>query len=171
MHGKAIWKPGIRVIAKASSGISRKPYNGDLQHPIWTPSCKGPTCWRTGYGAWLVAVKLNPLWKTKVSISAWIKPCCPMSLFCITNWGLELFSLSHFQHDFWRKTFVTLHSTNQQNWLVWLSDSNLLSQWLPLLLDIWQNVYYNCSPVPDALNFEIKLSFLITPGDFSSPGK
>ena len=94
MHGKAIWKPGIRVIAKASSGISRKPYNGDLQHPIWTPSCKGPTCWRTGYGAWLMAVKFNPLWKTKVSISTWIKPCCPMSLFCITKWGLELFSVS-----------------------------------------------------------------------------
>ena len=42
---------------------------GRLQHPKWTPSC-------IHVGLWPMAIKLNPLWKTEVSKSAWIKPCC-----------------------------------------------------------------------------------------------
>ena len=41
MHGKAIWKPGVGKIAKASRGIAHGPYKGGLQYLIWTPSSKG----------------------------------------------------------------------------------------------------------------------------------
>ena len=41
MHGKAVWKPGIGEIAKAARDIAPEPHKGGLQHPIWTPSCKG----------------------------------------------------------------------------------------------------------------------------------
>ena len=41
MHGKAIWKSGIGEIAKASRGIDPGPHKVDIQHPIWTSSCKG----------------------------------------------------------------------------------------------------------------------------------
>ena len=50
IHGKAIWKPGISEISKASRNIVPGPHNGSLQHAIWTPSCKGSMCWCTlGY--------------------------------------------------------------------------------------------------------------------------
>ena len=40
MHGKAIWKPGIGEIAKASRDIAPWPHKGDLlQSPIWAASC------------------------------------------------------------------------------------------------------------------------------------
>ena len=34
--------------------------------------------------------------------------------------SLELVSLSHFLHDFWRKIFHLLYSTNWLNFIVWL---------------------------------------------------
>ena len=41
MHEKAILKPGIGEIGKATRGISSWPHKGGLQHPIWISSCKG----------------------------------------------------------------------------------------------------------------------------------
>ena len=41
MYGKAVWKPGIGEIAKASSGIAPEPHKGGLKHPIQTSSCNG----------------------------------------------------------------------------------------------------------------------------------
>ena len=66
---------------------------------------------------------------------------------------LELVSLSHFLHDFWRKIFVTLHFIKWPN----------LIAWLPLLLEILGNMYIIviCCPVCDILSFEINHSFLI----------
>ena len=34
--------------------------------------------------------------------------------------GLELVSLPHFLHNFWRKIFLLLHSINWPNFIVWL---------------------------------------------------
>ena len=49
MYGKVIWKPGSL-----------------------NPQLQGST---HHLGLWLTAIKLNPLWKTEVSKSAWIKAC------------------------------------------------------------------------------------------------
>ena len=43
-----------------------------LQHPIWTPSCKGNVLTYIGLGP--MSIKHNPSWKVEVSKSAWIKP-------------------------------------------------------------------------------------------------
>ena len=48
---------------------------------------------------------------------------------------LELVSLPHFRHDFQRKIFLLLYSTNWPNFIVWLS----------LLREILGNMYCNCS--------------------------
>ena len=39
MHGKAIWKPEVDEITKASRGIAPGPHKGGLHHPAWTLSC------------------------------------------------------------------------------------------------------------------------------------
>ena len=41
MHEKAIWKPGIGEIAKASRDTAPGPHKGGFQRLILTPSCKG----------------------------------------------------------------------------------------------------------------------------------
>ena len=46
---------------------------------------------------------------------------------------LELLSLPHFVHDFWRKIFVTLYSISWPNFIAWFPS------W-----DIGQNLYCNC---------------------------
>ena len=61
MHGKAIWKPGISEMAKASKDIAPGLHKEGLQHPIWTPSCKGQranACWAMAYSH-----KTQPLMK------------------------------------------------------------------------------------------------------------
>ena len=35
INGKAVWKPGIGEIDKASRGIVLEPHKWCLQHPIW----------------------------------------------------------------------------------------------------------------------------------------
>ena len=67
--------------------------------------------------------------------------------------GLELVSLPHFLHNFWRKIFFTFHSLNWPNFIACLS----------LLLVILCNmciatVYW---PGCDVISFEINLIFLI----------
>ena len=48
MHGKAIWKPGISEIAKASRGTAPEPHKkGRLQHPKMNPQLY--TCWVMAY--------------------------------------------------------------------------------------------------------------------------
>ena len=50
--------------------------------------------------------------------------CRPLSFSsyksCLKNkWGLELVSLPHLLHDFWRKIFLLLYSINWANFIVW----------------------------------------------------
>ena len=72
-----------------------------------------------------------------------------------TKGGLELVSLSHFLHDFWRKSFVTLYSINWPNFIVRLT----------LLLGILGNMYIIivCFPGCDVIDFEINLNVPIKP--------
>ena len=49
MHGKTIWKPGIREMAKASRDISPGPHKEGLQRPIWAPSYKGQRANHVGF--------------------------------------------------------------------------------------------------------------------------
>ena len=67
--------------------------------------------------------------------------------------GLGLLSPLHFVRDFSSKTFLKLYSINWPNFIVWFS----------LLLEVPDNIYnvINYFPVFDAINFEIKLKFLI----------
>ena len=44
-----------------------------------------------------------------------------IKLFQETKSGLELVSLPHFLHDFWRKMFLALYSINWSNFIEWLS--------------------------------------------------
>ena len=62
MHGKAILKPGISEIAKASRGSA--PFE-----PIAVR-----TKVLTYVGLWPTAIQLNPSWKTEDSESACMKP-------------------------------------------------------------------------------------------------
>ena len=67
--------------------------------------------------------------------------------------GLELVSLPHFLHNFWRKIFLLLYSINWPNFIVWL----------PLLCEILGNmcIAIVCKPGCDVMNFEVNLIFLI----------
>ena len=68
---------------------------------------------------------------------------------------LELFSLSHFLHNFWRKLFLLLYSINWPNFIAWLS----------LLCEILGNMFIAIvyKPGCDVMNFEVNLTFLIKP--------
>ena len=81
--------------------------------------------------------------------------------------GLEVVSLPHFLHKFWRKIFLLLNSINSSNFIVWL----------PLLCEIlcvtcvcymcvicgYMCVTIVCKPCSKVMNFEVKLIFLIKP--------
>ena len=70
------------------------------------------------------------------------------------NW-LELISLPHFLHDFWREIVLTLYLINWPNFIVWLS----------LLLEIFGNmcILIIWCRFSDIINFEIKHSVLVKP--------
>ena len=72
-----------------------------------------------------------------------------------TKIGLELISLPHFLHDFWRKIFLLLY---------YITLPNLIARLL-LLLEILGNMYIVivCWPGCDIINFEFDLAFLIKP--------
>ena len=78
-----------------------------------------------------------------------------MKLFLKIKKGLELVSLPHFLHNFWREIFLLLYSIYLPNFIVWL----------PLLCEILGNIYIAiiCKPVCDVMNFEVNLIFLINP--------
>ena len=66
--------------------------------------------------------------------------------------GLELASLSHLLHNFWRKILLLLYSINWPNLIVWL----------PLLCKILGNmcVAIFCKTGYGVMNFEVNLIFL-----------
>ena len=69
--------------------------------------------------------------------------------------GLELVSLPHFTHNFWRKIFLLLYSINWPNFIVWL----------PLLCEIFGNkcIAIVCKSGCNVMNFGVNLIFLIKP--------
>ena len=78
-----------------------------------------------------------------------------IKLFKNAKIGVELGSLLHFFHFFWRKIFILLYSINWLNFIVWLY----------LLREILSSVYIPivCLQGRDVMNFEINLTFLIEP--------
>ena len=72
MHGKAIWKPEICEMAKASRDIAPGPHKGGLQQPIWTPAARVNVLMHVGL--WPRVIKQNPSRKLEVIKRAWIKP-------------------------------------------------------------------------------------------------
>ena len=76
-------------------------------------------------------------------------------VFSKTKNGMELVSLPHSLHRFWRKIFLTLHSINWPNFTVWLS----------LILEILESmcIAIGCFPGCGLINFEIHPRFLIKP--------
>ena len=75
-----------------------------------------------------------------------------VKLFYKIKRGLELVSLPHFPHNFWRKIFVLLHYISWPNFIIWL----------PLLCEILGNmcIAIVCKPGCDVMNFEVSLIFL-----------
>ena len=69
--------------------------------------------------------------------------------------GLELISLPHFLHNFWRKIFSLLYSINWPRFIAWLL----------LLCEILGNMCIAIifKPGCDVMNFEINLIFPIKP--------
>ena len=65
-----------------------------------------------------------------------------------TKIGLELASLPHFLHDFWRKIILLFYSFTWPNFNVWL----------PYFVRYWAIL---CQPHCDVIKFEINLIFLI----------
>ena len=74
-----------------------------------------------------------------------------LSFFQKLKRGLELVSLPHFWHNFWRKIFLLLYSINWPNVIVWL----------PLLCEILGNMCIAIVSKPgcDVMNFEVNLIF------------
>ena len=85
-----------------------------------------------------------------------------LNIFSKIKRGLELVSLPHFLHNFWRKIFLLLCSINWRNFIVWL----------PLFCEILGNMFIaivrwtGC----DVMNCETNLAFLIKPFFLESKG-
>ena len=103
MHGKAIWKPGITEIAKASKGFAPGAYKEDLQCPLQPKAARANVL--THVGLWSMAIKLNPSWKTVVSKSAWIKP-----------WMVTIFYFQNFRSRFSRIKFDWRFTSINKYW-------------------------------------------------------
>ena len=58
MYGKAIWKPGMAEIVKASRDFAPDPTRGGLQHPLEPPAAKANMMKHTGL--WPSIIQLNP---------------------------------------------------------------------------------------------------------------
>ena len=57
-------------------------------------------------------------WKLPKYIKNKVQATC---FYFIQSICLEVVSLSHFWHDFWRKIFLMLNSINWPNFIIWLS--------------------------------------------------
>ena len=64
MHGKAIWKPRIAEIVKASRDFAPELHKGALSHPLEPPAARANMLMHILL--WPTAIKLNPSWKTEV---------------------------------------------------------------------------------------------------------
>ena len=73
-HGKAIWKPGIAEIVKASRDFAHEPHKGGSPLPPFLEPPAARAYLLTHVELCPTAIKLNPSWKTEVNKSAWIKP-------------------------------------------------------------------------------------------------
>ena len=93
---------------------------------------------------------LSKYFETKVQIT-----CFHLILTFFKKRGLELVSLPHFLHNFWRKIFLFLYSIKWQNFIVSL----------PLLCEISGNMSIKIvyKPGCDVTNFAVNLIFLIKP--------
>ena len=90
--------------------------------------------------------------KTEVLTSCF----CPIqSFFKKQKSSLELVSLPHFLHDFWREMFLRLYFINWPKCIAWL----------PFFLEILDNmcIVIICCPACDVINFEINHNFPIKP--------
>ena len=95
-----------------------------------------------------------PSWRLSRYIEVKLQTTCfHNKLFKAIKWGLELVSLPHFLHKFWRVIFLLLYSINWQNFIVWL----------PLICEILDNmcIAIVCKPGFDLMNFEFNLFFPI----------
>ena len=83
-----------------------------------------------------------------------------MFLLHIKLLALELVSLPHFLHNFWRKIFLMLYSINWPNLIVFLH----------FLYEVLGNmrIVIVCFPVCDAINFQIYLKFKYLKNENSS---
>ena len=90
-----------------------------------------------------------------LKLNCWQLALTSYNAFLKKQRGLELVSLPHFLHDFWRTIIILLYSINWPSFIVWL----------PLLREILSNmcIAIVCWPVCDVINFEINLIFLINP--------
>ena len=73
MHGKAIWKPELDEIAKASRGIAPGTYKVGFTVPYMNPQLQESNV-LMHIVLQPMAIKLNPSWKMEVSKGAWTKP-------------------------------------------------------------------------------------------------
>ena len=76
-----------------------------------------------------------------------------LSFFKKIKRDLELCTLPHFLHNFWRKILLLLSSVDRPNFIVWLS----------LLCEILGNMCIGiaCKPGCDVMDFEVSLIFQI----------
>ena len=88
-----------------------------------------------------------------------IRPTCfhlILSFFKKMKRGLELVSLPHFPHNFWRKIFLLLCFINWSSFIVCLSlPCYFVRYWEICVLELF------CKPGCDVMNFEVNLLFLI----------
>ena len=89
------------------------------------------------------------IYQNILKLRSWTLVYTLYEAFIKTKRGMQLALLPHFLHNIWRKIFLTLHSINWPNFIVWLS----------LLLEILGNIciVIICCPVCDVINFGINL--------------
>ena len=97
---------------------------------------------------WIASWGLSKYFETKLHL---VSP--HIKLLWKIKRSLELVSLPHFLHNFWRKIFLLLCSVNWPNVIVYFF----------LLCEILSNICIAivCKPGCDVLNFEVNLIFLI----------
>ena len=80
--------------------------------------------WINSLKFYTVYFYLNPSWRPSKYIETKLQTTCfyfIKSFSKKTKKGLELISLPHFLHDFWRKMFLLVHSINWPKFILWLS--------------------------------------------------
>ena len=98
----------------------------------------------------MASSRLSKYIETKLQTTCF---CLILRFFWKKKRGLELVSLRHFPHNFWRKMFLLLCSISWRDFIVWLL----------LLRGIFYNMYIAivCTPRCNVIDFEVSLIFLI----------